>query len=377
MWVYTSTTQSVLVFILKTKVRTCTFIHTRLQPGRFPICSLAPQHVRQRFPLKTWTCTCHEGPDQCGSTVCLALSLHKHFLLMVTHTHTHTHTCTHTHGDAHKHTHTHTHTHTYTHGHTHEHSQCTVVWWMKQEQKTTNRNSSKHNKNRIKFSIDLPFSPTREKNCSWIRRKKHSAVLFSSDPAVSSSVFVREKQENLIRNDPDKSEFSIEEEDFVTFKKKIKKWRISCKNYPFCSLSFHLVLCLWGLCTLRRGIQNSMEAILAFHPAWPTEWLHCWLAKWCENWRIRTGPIEPHQVPTGHARGHGLVRTQSQSNGWQVFDGLGKGMYLILTPVAKQMKTAFSHGPTVWKSPIVKPATFRSESAALTTAPRDHTQRKI
>ena len=47
--------------------------------------------------------------------------------------------------------------------------------------------------------------------------KKHSAVLFSSDPAVSSSVFVREKQENLIRNDPDKSEFSIEEEDFVTF----------------------------------------------------------------------------------------------------------------------------------------------------------------
>ena len=40
---------------------------------------------------------------------------------------------------------------------------------------------------------------------------------------------------------------------------------------------------------------------------------------------------------------------------------------------AKQAKAAFLHGPTVWKSPIVgiEPATFCSESAALTTAPRD------
>ena len=53
--------------------------------------------------------------------------------------------------------------------------------------------------------------------------------------------------------------------------------------------------------------------------------------------------------------------------------GKGKGNYL--TSVAKQAKTAFLHGPTVWKSPIVgiEPATFRSESAALTTAPRDPT----
>ena len=44
-----------------------------------------------------------------------------------------------------------------------------------------------------------------------------------------------------------------------------------------------------------------------------------------------------------------------------------------LTSVAKQAKNAFLHGPTVCKSPIVgiEPATFRSESAALTTAPRD------
>ena len=57
----------------------------------------------------------------------------------------------------------------------------------------------------------------------------------------------------------------------------------------------------------------------------------------------------------------------------QKVKGKGKGNYL--TSVAKQAKTAFLHGPTVWKSPIVgiEPATFRSESAALTTAPRDPT----
>ena len=57
----------------------------------------------------------------------------------------------------------------------------------------------------------------------------------------------------------------------------------------------------------------------------------------------------------------------------QEIKGKGKGNYL--TSVAKQAKTAFLHGPTVWKSPIVgiEPATFRSESAALTTAPRDPT----
>ena len=44
-----------------------------------------------------------------------------------------------------------------------------------------------------------------------------------------------------------------------------------------------------------------------------------------------------------------------------------------LTLVTKQAKTAFLHGPTVWKSPIVgiELATFRSESAELTTVPRD------
>ena len=48
----------------------------------------------------------------------------------------------------------------------------------------------------------------------------------------------------------------------------------------------------WGLCTLRHGIQISMEAILACHPARSTEWLDCH-PKSCELWRIRTGPIWP------------------------------------------------------------------------------------
>ena len=34
-------------------------------------------------------------------------------------------------------------------------------------------------------------------------------MFFSSDPAVSSSIFVGAEREELIRNDPDKSEFTI------------------------------------------------------------------------------------------------------------------------------------------------------------------------
>ena len=46
----------------------------------------------------------------------------------------------------------------------------------------------------------------------------------------------------------------------------------------------------WEPCALHHGIQFSMEASLACHPARSTEWLD-WVAKWCELWRIRTGPI--------------------------------------------------------------------------------------
>ena len=47
-----------------------------------------------------------------------------------------------------------------------------------------------------------------------------------------------------------------------------------------CYFTFSLRMCVtqWGLCELRRGIQNSMEAILACHPALSTEWLD-WVAK--------------------------------------------------------------------------------------------------
>ena len=46
----------------------------------------------------------------------------------------------------------------------------------------------------------------------------------------------------------------------------------------------------WGPFALRHGITNSMEAILACHPAlsrlWPDR-----VAKWCEWWRMRTNSI--------------------------------------------------------------------------------------
>ena len=67
----------------------------------------------------------------------------------------------------------------------------------------------------------------------------------------------------------------------------------------------------------------------------------------------------------------------NQQRIWLYSKGKGKGKGNYLTSVAKQAKTAFLHGPTVWRSPIVgiEPATFRSESAALTTAPRDPTRK--
>ena len=45
-----------------------------------------------------------------------------------------------------------------------------------------------------------------------------------------------------------------------------------------------------GACTLRHGIQNSMEAILACRPALSTEWLG-WVAISCEVWCMRTSSV--------------------------------------------------------------------------------------
>ena len=76
-----------------------------------------------------------------------------------------------------------------------------------------------------------------------------------------------------------------------------------CKSWWKCALAVTVTgTCLtntimimmikeWGLCALRHGIQISMEAILACHPARSTEWLDCH-PKSCELWRIRTGPIQ-------------------------------------------------------------------------------------
>ena len=58
--------------------------------------------------------------------------------------------------------------------------------------------------------------PRQESNpgsCEFLGSIPGGAALyfFSSDPAVSSSIFVEaEREENLIRNDPDKSEITIE-----------------------------------------------------------------------------------------------------------------------------------------------------------------------
>ena len=44
----------------------------------------------------------------------------------------------------------------------------------------------------------------------WVRFPAGLRCVFSSDPAVSSFIFVgAEREENLIRNDPDKSEFTM------------------------------------------------------------------------------------------------------------------------------------------------------------------------
>ena len=52
-------------------------------------------------------------------------------------------------------------------------------------------------------------SRIRRKNTAQPRRESNLRCVFSSDPAVSSSIFVgAEREENLIRNDPNKSEFT-------------------------------------------------------------------------------------------------------------------------------------------------------------------------
>ena len=53
--------------------------------------------------------------------------------------------------------------------------------------------------------------------------------------------------------------------------------------------SFMMDVSKQGPCTLRHRIQNSMEAILACHPALSTKWLD-WVAQWCERWCMMYRP---------------------------------------------------------------------------------------
>ena len=73
-------------------------------------------------------------------------------------------------------------------------------------------------------------------------------------------------------------------------RKKVNRRRNGEGKYGYFSREGKTSCFQWGLSALRHGIQNSMEAILACHPALSTKWLD-WVAISCERWRIRTGPI--------------------------------------------------------------------------------------
>ena len=68
----------------------------------------------------------------------------------------------------------------------------------------------------------------------------------------------------------------------------------SCSYVLLCGLTtpfkFNCLLLGAHACTVRHGIQTSMEAILACHPASSTKCLD-WVAKLCERWSMRAGPI--------------------------------------------------------------------------------------
>ena len=75
----------------------------------------------------------------------------------------------------------------------------------------------------------------------------------------------------------------------LTFRESYRCFGVYLPRFS-CSCLFFRKSRKWDLCALCHGIQISMEAILACHPARSTEWLDCH-PKSCELWRICTGPI--------------------------------------------------------------------------------------
>ena len=73
-----------------------------------------------------------------------------------------------------------------------------------------------------------------------------------------------------------------------------KRDTLTFRLYAWCisasSMGRHETKGQWGLCAVRHGIQNSMEAILACHQAQATKILD-WVAFPCERWCMRAGPI--------------------------------------------------------------------------------------
>ena len=79
-------------------------------------------------------------------------------------------------------------------------------------------------------------------------------------------------------------------------------WVANCRIL-WCMRTTPITFLQWGLCPVRHGIQISMEAILACHPARSTKWLDCH-PKSCELhvWRIRTRPIPVESIHCNRRR---------------------------------------------------------------------------
>ena len=93
-----------------------------------------------------------------------------------------------------------------------------IVFWIPQGTEWANTNLifvksriSRLMAHQSNTTIGVRYSPNTflsEFGRPWFESRRGCAV-FSSDPAVSSSIFVAERGENLIRNDPEKSKLFI------------------------------------------------------------------------------------------------------------------------------------------------------------------------
>ena len=97
-----------------------------------------------------------------------------------------------------------------------------------------------------------------------------------------------------------------------------ERWWVFKDHVPIRNYDIHLRrrnqiifdLGQWSSCALRHGIQISMEAILACHPARSTEWLD-WVTNSCELWLYSH---RPHCLYGAQNMNGGLIFTFSHSS---------------------------------------------------------------